>query len=82
MGAMDFNSLGADKPYDSLTGKFTAYGQAKLANVLFSNELSKRLAGTGATSNAVHPGVIATNLLSDFKVDPTLLPPYPLKPLP
>jgi len=38
------------------------YGQSKLANALFAFELSRRLEGTGATSNAVHPGIINTNL--------------------
>lgn len=39
-----------------------AYGQSKLANILFSNELAKQLNGTGATSNALHPGLIKTEL--------------------
>ena len=39
-----------------------AYGQSKLANILFSNELSRRLEGSGATSNALHPGSISTDL--------------------
>lgn len=39
-----------------------AYGQSKLANVLFSNELARRLDGTGVTSNSLHPGVIRTNI--------------------
>jgi NAD(P)-dependent dehydrogenase (short-subunit alcohol dehydrogenase family) len=39
-----------------------AYGQSKLANVLFAQELSMKLKGTGATSNAVHPGLIRTEL--------------------
>lgn len=37
---------------------FTVYGQSKLANILFSNELARRLAGTGVTSNALHPGFV------------------------
>jgi WW domain-containing oxidoreductase len=40
----------------------SAYGQSKLANLLFARALSRRFAGTTKTSNAVHPGVIATNL--------------------
>jgi NAD(P)-dependent dehydrogenase (short-subunit alcohol dehydrogenase family) len=40
-----------------------AYGQSKLANILFSNELSKRYSHTGLTSNALHPGTIKTELL-------------------
>jgi WW domain-containing oxidoreductase len=39
-----------------------AYGQSKLANILFAVSLARRLAGTTATANALHPGVIATNL--------------------
>ena len=40
-----------------------AYGHSKLANLLFSNELANRLKSSGQTANAVHPGVIRTNLL-------------------
>ena len=38
------------------------YGHSKLANLLFAKELSRRFAGTKKTANAVHPGVIHTNL--------------------
>jgi NAD(P)-dependent dehydrogenase (short-subunit alcohol dehydrogenase family) len=40
----------------------TAYGQSKLANVLFSHKLADRLADTGVTSNALHPGFVRTGL--------------------
>jgi NAD(P)-dependent dehydrogenase (short-subunit alcohol dehydrogenase family) len=43
------------------------YGQSKLANGLFSRELARRLEGTTATSNSVHPGVINTNLGRHFE---------------
>ena len=36
----------------------TSYGQSKLANILFSNELARQLNGTGVTSNSLHPGAI------------------------
>ena len=39
-----------------------AYSQTKLANILFSNELARRLAGSGVTANSFHPGLVATNL--------------------
>ena len=39
-----------------------AYGQSKLANLMFTYELSRRLQGTGVTANALHPGLVSTNL--------------------
>lgn len=39
-----------------------AYGQSKLANILFANELASRFNGTGVTSNSLHPGMIKTEL--------------------
>ena len=41
-------------------GGWKAYGQSKLANLLFTYELSRRLSGTGVTANAFHPGGVAT----------------------
>jgi retinol dehydrogenase 12 len=42
-------------------GPWRAYGQSKLMNVLFTNELALRLAGTGVTANTLHPGFVASN---------------------
>jgi NAD(P)-dependent dehydrogenase (short-subunit alcohol dehydrogenase family) len=61
------NAPAAGIEFDNLSGQrgyapWKAYGQSKLANLLFSKELAKRLQGTGKTSNAVHPGVIYTAL--------------------
>jgi NAD(P)-dependent dehydrogenase (short-subunit alcohol dehydrogenase family) len=57
-GGIQFDNLSGEVGYDP--GK--AYGQSKLANVLFTLELARRLEGTNATANALRPGVIATNL--------------------
>ena len=38
------------------------YGQSKLANILFTYELSRRLDGSGVTVNCLHPGAVATRL--------------------
>ncbi|MEZ4393839.1 MAG: SDR family oxidoreductase [Polyangiales bacterium] len=43
-----------------------AYNQSKLANVLFTKALARRLGGRGVTVNAVHPGVVATELARDY----------------
>lgn len=51
------DDLAAEKGYSA----WGAYGQAKLANLLFARQLAKRLPA-GQTANSVHPGVIATNL--------------------
>ena len=41
---------------------FGAYANSKLANVLFTYELARRLEGTGVTANCLHPGAVGTNL--------------------
>ena len=41
-----------------------AYSQSKLAMLLFTVELARRLEGTGVTVNVVHPGVVATNIFN------------------
>jgi len=57
-GDIHFDDLMLEKKY----APTLAYSQSKLANVLFSNELNRRLQGTGVTSNSLHPGVIPTDL--------------------
>ena len=41
-------------------GGLKVYGRSKLANILFTRELARRLAGTGVTANCLHPGVVKT----------------------
>jgi retinol dehydrogenase 12 len=56
--ALDFDDLQLARQYAIMT----AYGRSKLANILFTRELVRRLAGTGVTANCLHPGFVATGL--------------------
>ncbi len=62
MGNIDFSNLNAEKKYD----KWGAYGQSKLANLLFTYELQRKLqkSGSSITVYSSHPGYSATNLLT------------------
>jgi len=53
---MRFDDLQLERKYTM----FTAYGQSKLANILFTTELARRLAGKPVTVNVLHPGFVAT----------------------
>ena len=57
MGQIDFDDLQGERSYSGAR----AYNQSKLANVLFTYELAKRLQGTSVTANALHPGVVRTS---------------------
>ncbi|KAH8410123.1 hypothetical protein KR009_006331 [Drosophila setifemur] len=57
-GQINFGDLNSDKSYD----ESKAYAQSKLANVLFTRELARRLEGTKVTANALHPGVVDTDI--------------------
>jgi retinol dehydrogenase 14 len=56
-GRIDFSDLQSERSYSGAR----AYSQSKLANVLFSYELARRLKGTSVTANALHPGVVSTS---------------------
>jgi NAD(P)-dependent dehydrogenase (short-subunit alcohol dehydrogenase family) len=53
---LDFDDLQFARGYDGLM----AYRRSKLANILFTRELARRLAGSGVTANCLHPGFVAT----------------------
>jgi len=55
---LDFDDLQLEKGYNSIK----AYGQSKLAQILFTHELATRLQGSGVTANCVHPGAVRTHL--------------------
>ena len=61
-GGIEFDNLSGERGYEP----WKMYGQSKLANGLFTLQLSKRLAATAVTANSVHPGVINTNLGRHF----------------
>ena len=58
---MVFDDLMAEHSYHQME----IYGRSKLANILFTTELAKRLAGTGVTANSLHPGSVATGYARD-----------------
>lgn len=53
-----FDDLQAERGYRSMG--YTRYGETKLANVLFTAELARRLVGTGVTANCFHPGFVGS----------------------
>ena len=61
-GGLDFDDLQGERHYSG----FGAYSRSKLANVLFTRELSRRLEGTGVTANCLHPGVVATGIFRNL----------------
>jgi NAD(P)-dependent dehydrogenase (short-subunit alcohol dehydrogenase family) len=60
---INFDDLQSERePYDSRK----VYASTKLATIMFTYELARRLQGTGVTANCLHPGVIETKLMQDF----------------
>jgi len=58
---IDFEDLQGEKKFSG----WHAYGQSKLAMILFTHELAKKLDGTGVTVNSAHPGVVRTNFANN-----------------
>lgn len=57
-GTINLEDINSENNYD----KKKAYSQSKLANILFTRSLAKKLQGTGVTAYALHPGVVKTDL--------------------
>jgi retinol dehydrogenase 14 len=63
-GRIDFDDLQGERDYSGQR----AYSQSKLANVMFTYELARRLDGTGVTATVCHPGVVRTSFGADDQV--------------
>ena len=66
LGRIDFDDLQGERDYSG----DTAYNQSKLASVMFTYELARRLEGTAVTANVLHPGVVNTGFGAE---DPSLV---------
>jgi retinol dehydrogenase-14 len=62
MGKIDFDDLQSERSY----GEIRVYNASKLANILFTYELARRIEGSGVTACAVEPGFVKTNLKVPF----------------
>jgi retinol dehydrogenase-14 len=60
-GTMDFDDLGFERGGYQI---MRSYARSKLANVLYTRDLARRLEGTGITATCLHPGAVATNIWS------------------
>ncbi|PIO29855.1 hypothetical protein AB205_0158830 [Aquarana catesbeiana] len=69
-GEINFDDLNSEKSYSRSFG----YSRSKLANILYTRELARRLEGTGVTVNSLHPGIVRTNLGRHINI-PTLIKP-------
>jgi NAD(P)-dependent dehydrogenase (short-subunit alcohol dehydrogenase family) len=58
---LDFDDLQGERKFNALT----AFGASKMCNLLFTYELARRLGGSGVTANALHPGLMKSNLLNE-----------------
>jgi len=66
MGSIEFDDLQDERSYSGSR----AYNQSKLANVMFSYELARRLRSTSVTANALHPGLVSTSFGAE---DPSVI---------
>jgi NAD(P)-dependent dehydrogenase (short-subunit alcohol dehydrogenase family) len=77
---INFDDLQGEQSYSG----YNAYGQSKLANILFTYELARRLEGSGVTVNCMHPGFVSSNFAKNngllARVALTLLRPFARSP--
>lgn len=63
-GRINADDINSEKKYDA----GDAYNQSKLANIMFTRELARKLSGTGVTVNAVNPGLVDTEIIRHMGV--------------
>lgn len=63
-GKINVDDINSEKSYDPAE----AYNQSKLANIMFTRELARKLTGTGVTVNAVNPGLVDTEIIRHMGV--------------
>lgn len=63
IGSIHFDDLHFNNGYSSMK----AYAQSKLANIMFTYELARKLSGSTVTANCLHPGVVRTNFGKELK---------------
>lgn len=71
-GEINRDDLNMEKSY----GKYKAYAHSKLANILFTRALAKRLTGTGVVTNSLHPGGVNTDIGRHIKIVRCLIWPF------
>ena len=85
-GSIDWDDLQSERRYQGLpvVSGMRVYGTSKLLNILFTQELARRLEGSGVTANCLHPGAVATRLGADgsavSRIITPLLRPFMLTP--
>jgi retinol dehydrogenase-14 len=61
---LNFDDLQSEKHFNG----FATFGATKMANLVFTFDLAKRLDGSGVTVNAFHPGIVKSNIMGDAPV--------------
>jgi len=85
-GSVDWDDLQSERRYRGLpiVAAMRVYGTSKLLNILFTQELARRLEGSGVTANCLHPGAVSTRLGknngSASRIITSLLRPFMLSP--
>lgn len=59
--SVNFDDLQGEQKFNA----FEAFGASKMCNLLFTYELARRLEGTGVSANAIHPGLVRSNLMKE-----------------